>query len=253
MFPTQSVADGPTSFAYPDTFSIPIYLMTDDSLEFVAIVFCYIPDSFELTSVTAGTLIKDNPTSVLTVTADNQTSYPRVALIWIGSDVKLTAPSGGHFATLNFRQFQNRPFECQFIIDTCTFSTVGGTEFISQSGSPYRPVCLYPYEITCVGIDETSLAQTSASGELRGVHPNPFNSGTTIELDMPTSGQLSIVIYDILGRRVRTIADDFVTRGVHQFPWDGKNESGQSAASGVYFARITTGSDNAVRKLVLLR
>ncbi len=225
--------------------------MTDDSLEVVTIVFCYISESFELLSVTRGALISDNPTSALIV--ENQSAQQRVALTWISSGTNITAPSGGHFATLNFRQASSHFFDCHFIIDTCTIHPIGGTEFKAESGSPYKPICDYPLEIFCVDVDETFSAQTSAAGISTLNFPNPFNSSTTIEVDIPASEYLTITIYDILGRRVRTIVDGLVTRGLHQFAWDGNDESGKSASSGVYLARMTSRSDCTVRKLVLLR
>lgn len=238
---------------YPDSFSIPIYIMTDDSLAAVGIVLCYLPDSFQLTSVTAGPLIENDLASSFTVTVDNQDSHPSVELYWVGSDVKLSAPLGGLLATLNFRQFPSLPFDCHITIDTCSRFPGGTTEFVVDGRSPYKPVCPFPVEITCVDVNDEPSNPPGTNSYAMNTFPNPFNSGTTFELDVPSSEHLSIVIYDILGRHVRTIVDEFVSRGTHQFAWDGNNESGRSVSSGVYFAQVIRTKMRAVQKLVLLR
>jgi hypothetical protein len=92
---------------------------------------------------------------------------------------------------------------------------------------------------------------------LGGAFPNPFNPSTAIEYGVAADGPLSIRVYDISGRLVRTLVDGPVDPGEYAAVWDGLTDSGEQAASGVYFARMEAtgplGSFSAARKLVLLK
>ena len=84
--------------------------------------------------------------------------------------------------------------------------------------------------------------------------PNPFNPTTTIVYDVPAGGaDVTIVIYDVAGRRVRTLVNEHKGPGHYQALWDGRTESGQNATTGVYFYRMVAGSFAQSRKTVLLK
>ncbi len=91
-------------------------------------------------------------------------------------------------------------------------------------------------------------------------YPNPFNSSTTIVYAVadlgPIPAEIEVTIYDIVGRKVRTLVHERRGLGIHRVIWDGRNDSGRDCPSGVYFARITQwGVDylSKHRKLTLLR
>lgn len=91
-------------------------------------------------------------------------------------------------------------------------------------------------------------------------YPNPFNSSTTIVYAVadlgPIPAEIEVTIYDIVGRKVRTLVHERKGLGIHRVIWDGRNDSGRDCPSGVYFARITQwGVDylSKHRKLTLLR
>jgi len=83
--------------------------------------------------------------------------------------------------------------------------------------------------------------------------PNPFNPSTTIRFSMKEKGHVSIKIYDISGKLVRTIADGVFEPGNHTIAWDGRNDSGRLVSSGVYFYKMKTRGFERTRKMVLLR
>jgi hypothetical protein len=83
--------------------------------------------------------------------------------------------------------------------------------------------------------------------------PNPFNPFTTIRFGLRYGGQVTLRIYDAAGRPVRTLVDDVLEPGLHTAQWDGRNDGGTRAASGVYFYRIRTAGFERTRKMVLLR
>ena len=84
-------------------------------------------------------------------------------------------------------------------------------------------------------------------------HPNPFNPSTTIPFYLSVPSHVSLRIYDTSGRLVRTILDTHREAGRHEERWDGTDDDGLEAASGVYFCRITTGPYERTRKMILLR
>ncbi|MCK4511047.1 T9SS type A sorting domain-containing protein [bacterium] len=87
--------------------------------------------------------------------------------------------------------------------------------------------------------------------------PNPFNPVTTIDYSLATDGRVTIRVFDCAGRVVRTLVDSPAEAGVHTVIWNGITDTGQRAASGVYFVKMESaghsGAFRATRKLVLLK
>jgi hypothetical protein len=83
-------------------------------------------------------------------------------------------------------------------------------------------------------------------------YPNPFNPTTTIGFAVPHQANVTLDVYDVHGRLVRTlIAGDQYTTGRYSVRWDGTNNGGQRVASGIYFARMQAGTYAATKKMVL--
>jgi flagellar hook assembly protein FlgD len=97
-----------------------------------------------------------------------------------------------------------------------------------------------------------------ASGQLESGfrlanYPNPFNPSTSIRFVLPQQSQTSLVVYDMLGREVRTLANNTMNAGNYQVEWDGRNNAGLQVAAGVYVYRIQSGSLVAVQKMLLMK
>ena len=84
-------------------------------------------------------------------------------------------------------------------------------------------------------------------------YPNPFNQTTKIEFTLAKSDFVSLKIYDILGRKVRTLVSEHLSYGSKSVFWDGKNDSGKDVASGIYFYQIKVKNFSETKKLVLLK
>ncbi|HMK39339.1 MAG TPA: FlgD immunoglobulin-like domain containing protein [Bacteroidota bacterium] len=85
-------------------------------------------------------------------------------------------------------------------------------------------------------------------------YPNPFNPSTRVDFSMPASGAATLIVYDLLGRQVRTLVSGVVGAGLHSVEWDGKDSRGMSAGSGVYFYRLSTASNfTATRSMICIR
>jgi len=84
-------------------------------------------------------------------------------------------------------------------------------------------------------------------------YPNPFNPSTSIAFTLAESGHATIEIFDVGGRRIRTLVSQTYGAGSHVAGWDGRDNSGRDVASGVYFYRLTAGGASESRKMVLAR
>jgi hypothetical protein len=84
--------------------------------------------------------------------------------------------------------------------------------------------------------------------------PNPFNPITTVSYDVPAAGgHVNIAIFDVAGRRVRTLVDEQRPAGVFSVEWKGEDDRGRQVASGVYFYRMRAGEFVETKKMVLLK
>jgi hypothetical protein len=83
-------------------------------------------------------------------------------------------------------------------------------------------------------------------------YPNPFNGRTIIPFSLDTSGRVVLEIYDLTGRNVRTLVDDFFSQGA-LIRWDGKDDHGQIVASGVYMYQIRFQNERISRKMMFIR
>ena len=74
--------------------------------------------------------------------------------------------------------------------------------------------------------------------------PNPFNPSTTLRFAVPSDGAVQMAVYDVTGRHVRTLVDRHVEAGEHSVVWDGRDDAGRSAASGVYIVRLALSGES---------
>ena len=98
-----------------------------------------------------------------------------------------------------------------------------------------------------------AVPETPAYTKLEGNFPNPFNPVTTIKFALSASEHVSLAVYDISGRMVKELVNDRMIAGDHEVIWDGKNNSGTKAASGVYFYKMSAGDYSATDKMVMLK
>lgn len=83
--------------------------------------------------------------------------------------------------------------------------------------------------------------------------PNPFNPDLHIQLNLPKKNRVKINLYNIRGQKVRTLINEEFDAGKHEFVWNGKNDHGLSLSSGVYFYKISSGENQKIYKVILLK
>jgi hypothetical protein len=101
-----------------------------------------------------------------------------------------------------------------------------------------------PITVSLSGGDKAQLMQNS---------PNPFNPSTAIKYYIPQAVDVTITIYDILGRVVTKLVNSQVEAGYHVVYWNGRDRFGNAAASSVYIYRLTAGSFTEIKKMNLLK
>ncbi|UCD63823.1 MAG: T9SS type A sorting domain-containing protein, partial [Candidatus Zixiibacteriota bacterium] len=84
-------------------------------------------------------------------------------------------------------------------------------------------------------------------------YPNPFNPATAIEFSLPGRARATVMIFNIKGQQVRRLLDEERPAGNHVVFWDGRDDSGNQAATGVYLYRLQAGEVVETRKMLLLK
>ena len=94
---------------------------------------------------------------------------------------------------------------------------------------------------------------------MRQNYPNPSNPSTNISVDLPVPGNMTLTIFDVTGRKVTSLANGHFDAGSHNFQWDGRNSTGVTVATGVYFFQVHVVDDKGqarfdkTGKMILLR
>ena len=85
-------------------------------------------------------------------------------------------------------------------------------------------------------------------------YPNPFNPSTTLQFELPQGDKVSLIVYDLTGREIRSLISSELPAGRHRVVWNGRDGRGHGVATGVYFYRIITGSGfTSTRKMVFMK
>ena len=84
-------------------------------------------------------------------------------------------------------------------------------------------------------------------------YPNPFNPTTRINYDVPEDGNIQLVIYDLMGRKVTTLLNQSQAAGYHHALWDGKNNQGRNISAGMYFFQLRGKNYTKTIKMLLLK
>lgn len=102
-------------------------------------------------------------------------------------------------------------------------------------------------------VPDTPGASIPIATRIEGAYPNPFNPQTRIQLALRTSGEASVKVYDVQGRLVRTLVDAVLPAGRRDVVWDGVDDAGRAAPSGVYFVRLRHPDGQDQRRVSLVK
>ena len=145
-------------------------------------------------------------------------------------------PVGESFTfNVNFQPLQNSVYTGTLIINSDDPNALVNTIPLYGTGQPVA------------NDDPVAVLVTS----LKGCYPNPFNPTTTISFSIKEKAPVELIIYNILGQKVRTLVNQPLEPGEHSIVWNGTDNKGRSVASGIYFYRMKAGNYSETKKMVL--
>ena len=138
------------------------------------------------------------------------------------------------------------------VFDTCYDAITGSLLFGLWGGrTEFTPAFQKGYlSIGVVGVAEVPVP---AGYSLAQNYPNPFNPNTTIEFSVPSRGQVILEVFNLLGQRVRVLADGVYEPGAYALTWDGADQSGNPVSSGAYFYRLSADGYINMKRMLLLK
>ncbi len=150
----------------------------------------------------------------------------------------------------------------EFCIDSIGSAQSGGVEdWDWMFSAPYMPASFNgSYCWTITNLVHTDVKQIGSENDvlpqsfrLEQNYPNPFNPNTTFNFALPKQSQVRIDIFNVLGQKIKTLADTEYPAGRYSVDWNGINDNGSAAASGIYFYRMSADNFQDTKKLMLLK
>lgn len=247
--PIRALAVGPTGIVYAASTSYGVYRSTDNGL------------SWEQTTLALGTSVSIATNSVGDVfaamdssiyrTLDSGSSWQQVVIA--SADVKsvTVAPNGHIFAALNpagaYRSTTNGTIWDS--INTGLTNRYGVLLGTSPSGYVFVVTGAQMFKsagpLTAIQLPAPSLP---ASMHLNQNYPNPFNPSTTIEFNVPNTGEVTLTVFNILGEQVATLLEQDLNPGTYRADFGGAHLS-----SGTYIYRLSSNGYTETRKMVLMK
>jgi flagellar hook assembly protein FlgD len=88
---------------------------------------------------------------------------------------------------------------------------------------------------------------------LKQNYPNPFNPSTEIAFSLEQSSTINLTIFNVLGQKVKVLAEGSKQAGTHTLSWDGRDEMGAAVSTGLYFYKLTDGNNSVTKKMALMK
>lgn len=145
-----------------------------------------------------------------------------------------------------------------FTVGTTSPVVVTATKINQSAGSTVilRATDVAGNSTSCDPVYTTLSAEVPTAYQLKENFPNPFNPTTRIDFSVAKSEDMrnvSIKVYDLLGREVRTLINEPMQAGVYSVEWDGRNDAGAAVTSGVYLYRMVAGDFVSTRRMTLMK
>jgi phage FluMu protein gp41 len=120
----------------------------------------------------------------------------------------------------------------------------------STTGGPIGDPRWVPHALGNMSADNASLPK---SFELKQNYPNPFNPSTDIVFNLEQSSNITLTIFNVLGQKVKVLADESKLAGTYSLSWDGRDDMGALVSTGLYFYTLTDGSKSVTKKMALMK
>lgn len=158
------------------------------------------------------------------------------------------------------RSFQDHPQDFSMIATLREDPLIFRDTELTKSGRYFYKVSAYRddsellYSNLC-SIDISQSLTQAPHSQITANYPNPFSTSTTIDYIMgeaQAEQKLELAVFDITGKKLATLIDDYLQPGSYSIDWDGLTDEGNPVASGVYFLRLSNGIDVSSRTLVVV-
>lgn len=128
-------------------------------------------------------------------------------------------------------------------------------DVLIESNDPDEPVTSLMAMLTLTpnAIEPPAEAAIPSAVSLAPGYPNPFRQQTAIRFGLPRASEVELSVYNVAGQRVRLLCDEPLEAGFHTMRWDGRNDQGLTAGSGIYVIRLKAGDTTHTQRLVLVR
>ena len=131
-----------------------------------------------------------------------------------------------------------------------SYSTTSAAATASSTGGPVG-------DPRWMGVDPSTLGNGNEvianEFTLKQNYPNPFNPTTDIAFTLEQSSNVNLTIFNVLGQKVKVLANDNKVAGTHTLRWNGLDEMGASVPTGLYFYTLTSGEKSITKKMALMK
>ena len=153
----------------------------------------------------------------------------------------------------------NNSFQIQYNEFIVLMSIENGVSDISWSVSASDSIDtvnaldgIFSFQLICEFLDLFD-EKTPSRFSISEPYPNPFNPNTNIDFSLPEDSMVELVIYDILGRKVKSLIKSYHSAGDNSIRWNATNDLGESVSAGLYFYTITAGNFRKTKKMLLMK
>jgi hypothetical protein len=160
----------------------------------------------------------------------------------------------------NFSNFSRTVYNVPFLSAGTWYNFMGdNSTLVTNDGNygvytiPANTAHVYTNNIYSLSIEPEEKNIISQKLRISTVYPNPFNPMINLHFQLYDNEAMEISVYDIQGKKVRSLYSGWMDRGTHSITWDGKEDAGKMVPSGLYFISFKTGSHIETRKISLVR
>jgi hypothetical protein len=176
-----------------------------------------------------------------TITATINSDDDDGTIIWNSANIP---PQHGAFKTFG-------GYQKNFIYTPDSgFSGLDSVQIMAKDDKGATEIGVHYFDVQYLSLSNTTIPNQF---ELYQNYPNPFNPITTLRYDLPEQANVNIIIYDMLGRQVRTLINQTQDAGFKSVIWDGTNEFGKTVSAGIYLYQIKAKGFVQTRKMILLK
>ena len=148
-----------------------------------------------------------------------------------------------------FNTWSRDESSAHFLFRVTFHARADGTYYIAASGESFE---WGGYELTVILAPASKPAIADGPPGLARNAPNPFNATTLIPYRLDTDGPVRLVIYNLLGQRIRTLVDEVQAAGAYRVRWDARDAAGRRVSTGVYFLRLHYPGGVQTRRMLYL-